>query len=126
MPYGQFGFKEMDVYRLSYQLALDLFHITKKFPRDEKYLLVNQIRRSSRSVCANIAEAYRKRRYPKHFVSKLTDADGEASETGIWLDFAKDFGYINKEEYINLINRYLKAGRMLGGMMKNPEKFIPR
>ena len=89
-------------------------------------MLVNQIRRSSRSVCANIAEAYRKRRYPKHFVSKLTDADGEASETGIWLDFAKDFGYINKEEYINLINRYLKAGRMLGGMMKNPEKFIPR
>lgn len=89
-------------------------------------MLVNQIRRSSRSVCANIAEAYRKRRYPKHFFSKLTDADGEASETGIWLDFAKDFGYINKEEYINLINRYLKAGRMLGGMMKNPEKFIPR
>jgi four helix bundle protein len=126
MPYGQFGFKEMDVYRLSYQLALDLFHITKKFPRDEKYLLVNQIRHLSRSVCANIAEAYRKRRYPRHFVSKLTDADGEASETGIWLDFAKDFGYINKEEYINLINRYLKAGRMLGGMMKNPEKFIPR
>jgi four helix bundle protein len=126
MPYGQFGFKEMDVYRLSYQLALDLFHITKKFPPDEKYLLVNQIRRSSRSVCANIAEAYRKRRYPKHFVSKLTDADGEASETGIWLDFAKDFGYINKEEYFNLISRYLKAGRMLGGMMKNPEKFIPK
>ena len=126
MPYSQFGFKEMDVYRLSYQLALDLFHITKKFPRDEKYLLVNQIRRSSRSVCANIAEAYRKRRYPRHFVSKLTDADGEASETGIWLDFAKDFGYINKEEYFNLISRYLKAGRMLGGMMKNPEKFIPR
>ena len=63
---------------------------------------------------------------PSNFVSKLTDADGEASETGIWLDFAKDFGYINKEEYINLINRYLKAGRMLGGMMKNPEKFIPR
>ena len=69
--------------------------------------------------CNGFRPSYRKRQYPRHFVSKLSDADGEASETGIWLDFAKDFGYINKEEYINLINRYLKAGRMLGGMMKH-------
>ena len=126
MPDSQFGFKEMDVYQLSYQLALDIFKISKNFPGEEKYLLADQIRRSSRSICANIAEEYRKRRYPKHFISKLSDADGENSETGIWLDFAKDLGYINKEEYINLIPRNMKVGRMLGGMMKHPEKFIPR
>jgi len=126
MPDSQFGFKEMDVYQLSYQLALDIFKISKNFPGEEKYLLADQIRRSSRSICANIAEAYRKRRYPRHFISKLSDADGENSETGIWLDFAKDLGYINKEEYINLIHRNMKVGRMLGGMMKHLEKFIPR
>ena len=77
----------------------------KEFPEDERYLLVSQIRRSSRSICANIAEAYRKRKYPKHFVSKLSDADSEASETMIWLDFSKDLGYIDNNQHAEYSNR---------------------
>lgn len=120
------SYKEMIVYKHAYQLALDIFIITKNFPQDERYLLVSQIRRSSRSICANIAEAYRKRRYPKHFISKLSDADSEASETLIWLDFSNDLGYIDKNQHTKLTNRYIVVGRMLGGMMKSPEKFMPR
>jgi four helix bundle protein len=126
MTGNQFGFKNLYVYQLSYQLALEIFLISKGFPSIEKYSLVDQIRRSSRSVCTNIAEAYRKRLYPKHFVSKLSDADGECSETGIWLDFAKDLGYLCSEDYLDLVTRYVNIGRMLGSMMKNPEKFLPR
>lgn len=121
-----FGFKQLTVFKESYQLALKINQISKTFPEIEKYLLANQIRRSSRSVCANIAEAYRKRRYLKHFISKLTDADGEASETTLWLDFSKDLGYIENDLYLSLIDQYSKIGKMLGGMIKHPEKFLPR
>ncbi len=120
------SFKEMRVYKEAYELALDVFITTRKFPREEKFLLVNQILRSSRSVCANIAEAYRKRQYPKHFISKLSDSDNETSETMIWLDFSKDPGYITETQYLNLSNRYRIIGKMLGGMMKDPEKLLPR
>ena len=86
----ELGFKSLKVYQLAYKLALEIFEISKGFPKEEVYSLTDQIRRSSRSVCTNIAEAYRKRRYPKHFTSKISDADGEASETTVWLDFVFD------------------------------------
>lgn len=120
------GFRDLKVYKLSFDLAMYIFQVSKEFPKDEKYSLTDQIRRSSRSVCSNIAEAYRKRIYPKHFVSKLTDADGECSETTVWLDFALNCEYISKEKYELIINQYNEVGRMLGGMMQNPEKFAPK
>jgi four helix bundle protein len=120
------GYKDLLVFNKAYQLALIISRLTKSFPSDERYLIVDQIRRSSRSICANIAEAYRKRQYVKYFISKISDADGEASETVIWLDFSKDLGYITEDQYNDLINRYREIGKMLGSMLKNPEKFLPR
>ncbi len=120
------NFKEMKVYRLAYQLAMEIFQLSKSFPKEEKYSLTDQIRRSSRSVCANIAEGYRKRRYPKHFTSKMTDADGEASETTVFLDFAKDCDYIPQSTYQHLMARYNEVGRMLGSMANHPEKSLPK
>jgi len=120
------GFKDLKVYQLAYKLAMEIFHITKKFPKEEQYSLTDQIRRSSRSVCGNIAEAYRKRRYPKHFTSKITDADGEASETMVWLDFSMNCGYLTKELNRIMNEQYLEVGRMLGSMADHPEKFLPK
>lgn len=117
------SFKSLKVYQLAYQLAIEIFELTKTFPKVEQYAMTDQMRRSSRSVCANIAEGYRKRRYPKHFIAKMTDADGEASETMVFLDFAKDCHYINEIDYGNLTKKYLEVGRMLGGMAKYPERF---
>ncbi len=94
------GFKTLLAYKKGFDLAMSIFEISKSFPKEETYSLTDQIRRSSRSVPSNIAEAYRKRRYPKHFISKLTDADGENSETNTWLDFAHACNYIKKEETI--------------------------
>lgn len=122
------GFKDLKVYQLAYKLAMEIFEITKKFPKEERYALVDQIRRSSRSVPANIAEGYRKRQYLKMFSSKIADADGETAETQVWLDFSLDCGYISQEQHDTLINRYEEVGRMLGSMLNNPEKFavMPR
>jgi four helix bundle protein len=120
------GFKSLKVFQLSYQLAMEIFNNSKNFPKEEKYSLTDQIRRSSRSVCANIAEAYRKRRYPKHFTSKISDADGETSETSVWIDFAKDCKYIDEQMHELLIKRYEEVGKMLGSMADNPGKFIPK
>jgi len=120
------GFKDLDVYSISYQTALEIFQISKSFPKEETYALTDQIRRSSRSVCANLAEAYRKRIYPKHFISKLTDADAECSETLVWLDFSLDSGYIDKAAHLELKNKYDKIGRMIGSMITKSEKFIPK
>lgn len=117
------SFKNLIVYQRAYKLALQVFQLTKTFPAEEKYSLTDQIRRSSRSVCSNIAEGYRKRRYPKHFTSKMTDADGECSETLVWIDFAGDFGYISSECKIDLIERYSEVGKILGSMADHPEKF---
>jgi four helix bundle protein len=100
--------------------------VTKKFPSEEKYSLTDQIRRSSRSVCANIAEAWRRRKYPKNFVSKLTDSDTEATETSVWLDFALYFGYINEKEYKTLSDRYDHICSQLTIMMSQPNKWTPR
>ena len=121
-----YSFKELKVFKLGFSLAMDIFEITKGFPKEEKYSLTDQIRRSSRSVCSNIAEGYRKRRYLKHFTSKMTDADGEASETSVWVDFAYNCQYISKEVQESLNKRYDEVGKMLGSMANNPEKFLPK
>lgn len=120
------GFKSLKVYQLAYQLAMDIFNLSKKFPKEETYSMTDQVRRSSRSVCTNISEAYRKRRYPKHFTSKITDADGEASETVVWIDFAKDCNYISDEVHNSIVLKYEEVGKMLGNMADQPEKFQPK
>ena len=120
------GHRDLKVYRLTYKLAIEIFEASKEFPKEEKYSLTDQIRRSSRSVAANIAEGFRKRQYPKMFVSKLADADGEATETQVWLDFTRDCKYPPVEKYTGLVKEYEEAGRMLGSMMSTPEKFLPR
>ena len=121
-----YSFKRLKVFQKSYKLAMEIFELTKTFPKEEKYSLTDQIRRSSRSVCANIAEGYRKRKYPKHFTSKITDADGECSETMVWLDFAEDCKYISKDTRDQLYTEYQEVGKMLGGMANNPQKFLPK
>jgi four helix bundle protein len=120
------GHKSLKVYQLAYRLAMEVFEITKTFPIEERYSMTDQIRRSSRSVPANIAEAYRKRQYPNAFVAKLSDSDAECAETQTWLDFSKDCGYISTETCQRLNNEYEEVGRMLGGMMSNPERFSPK
>lgn len=97
--------------------------MTNTFPKEEKYSLVDQIRRSSRSVPTNISEAWSRRRYPKSFVSKLIDADGEASETTVWMDFSKDHKYINQERHTYFIDKYIEVSKMLNSMINTPEKF---
>ena len=105
-------------------MAKDIFLITQKFPLEEKFSLTDQIRRSSRSVCVNLAEAYRKRRYKAHFVSKLSDAETENTETGVWLDFSLDFNYITKVEFEDLTARNTEVGKLLYFMINNPDKFL--
>ncbi len=119
------GHRDLKVYQLSYKLAMEIFHLSKAFPREEIYSLTNQIRRSSRSVAANLAEGFRKRRYPNMLVNKLTECDGEATETQVWLDFARDCGYLSSKNYDRLIAGYEEVGKMLSGMMANPTKFAP-
>ena len=117
------GHRDLKVYQLAYRLAMEIFTLSKSFPKEERYSLTGQIRRSSRSVATNIVEAFRKRRYPNMFVSKLADADGEAAETQVWVDFAHDCGYLSQEQHDELIGGYEEVGKMVGGMMASPEKF---
>ncbi|MBI2967335.1 MAG: four helix bundle protein [Bacteroidetes bacterium] len=119
-----FSFRDLTVYKKSFELAMDIFHESKNFPEEEKYGLTTQIRKSSRSVCSCIGEGYRKRIYKKHFVSKITDSDMENSETQVWLDFALGCEYITKEKYDNFNNRSEEIGRMLNHMIENPEKYL--
>ena len=120
------GHRDLKVFQLSYKLAMEIFNESKSFPKEERYSLTDQIRRSSRSVAANIAEGYRKRRYPNMFVSKMANADSEGAETQVWLDFAHDCGYLSQEHLDELIIGYEEVGRMLGSMMATPEKFRKR
>ncbi len=120
------GHRDLKVYQLAYRLAMEIFNLSKNFPREELYSLTDQIRRSSRSVPANVAEGFRKRRYPNMLVSKLTDSDGEATETQVWLDFAFDCGYMSRENRDRLTAGYEEVGRMLSGMMEDPTRFAPR
>ena len=116
--------KELEVYQLAYQLSMRIFEISKHFPAEERWALTGQIRRSSRSVCLNLREAWAKRRYEAHFVSKLTDCDGESNETDTSLDFARDCGYITVAEYDELAAHNRSVGRMLGSMIKDPSGFL--
>jgi four helix bundle protein len=120
------GYKDLKVYQLAYKLAMEIFNITKTFPGEEKFSLTDQIRRSSRSIPANISEAWEKRSYQKMFVSKIVDAAGETGETEVWLDIAKDTGYISVEEHKELADGYDEVNRMLYGMAEKPEKFCPK
>lgn len=117
------SFRDLKAYQKAFKLALEIFELTKSFPNEEKYSLTDQIRRSSRSVCANMGEAYRKRRYPKHFISKLSDSDAENSETQVWLDFSLSFKYIKREEYDDLILKSEEVGKLINYMINNSEKF---
>ncbi len=116
--------KDLKVYQKAYALAMEIFNTSKRWPAEEKFSLTDQIRRSSRSVCSNLREAWAKRRYEAHFISKLTDADGENSETHTWLDFAKDCQYISEAEHRSLVEECQAVGAMLGSMIKNPTPFI--
>lgn len=118
--------KDLIVYRKAYELAMRILEISRGFPPDERYALTGQVRRSSRSVCMNLREAWAKRRHEAHFVSKLTDCDGENSETDTSLDFAKDCSYITAEEHAELTGRCEEIGRMLGSMIRTPGKFLIR
>jgi four helix bundle protein len=117
------SFRDLIVYQKAYKLAMEIFEITQSFPKEEKYSLTDQIRRSSRSITSNIAEAWSKRIYPKSFVSKLSDSLGEEYETEGWLDYSLDCKYIDKDQHTKLLIGYDEVRKMLISMMNNPEKF---
>ena len=116
-------FRDLLVYQKAFKLAMEIFETSKTFPKEEMYSLTDQIRRSSRSTCVNIAEAYRKRQYPKHFLSKLSDSDAENSETLAWLDFSMACKYIKDQQYQKLSSECDEIGKLLNYMMLNPEKY---
>lgn len=117
------GIKDLLVYQKAFKLAMDIYQVTRSFPKEERYALVDQILRSSRSVTAQLAEGYRKRRYKAHFVLKLTDADAENCETQTWLDYAKACGYIDEDGHMGLFAQSEEVGRLLGDMIRDPEKY---
>jgi four helix bundle protein len=116
--------KELEVYQYAYDLAMSVFTVSQNFPHEERYALTSQIRRSSLSVAMNLREAWAKRRYEAHFLSKLTDCDGENNETDTSLDFARDCQYITKEQHAELTETNHAIGRMLGSMLRNPAPFL--
>ena len=116
--------KDLEVYKKAYAVSMDIFRESKSWPAEEKYSLIDQVRRSSRSVCSNLREAWAKRRYEAHFISKLSDCDGENSETDTWLDYARDCGYLAEEKHAELISQIIEVGKMLGGMLRNPSPFL--
>jgi four helix bundle protein len=117
-------FRDLTVYKKAFGFAMDIFKVSKGFPQEERYSLTDQVRRSSRSVCSNIGEAYRKRQYQAHFVSKSSDADMENTETRVWLDFALACGYISKKSWDDFELRAEEVGKLLNHMIENPEKYI--
>lgn len=116
--------KELVVYQKAFDLSMMIFEMTKRFPVEERFALTSQIRRSSRSVCLNLREAWAKRRYPAHFVMKLTGSDGENSETDTSLDYAVSCEYITVEQHSKLTALNTEVGKMLGSMIAKPQKFI--
>lgn len=117
------SFRDLLAYQKARELSRDVFEVSKRFPKEEMYALTDQIRRSPRSIGAQIAEAWAKRRYEKHFVSKLTDADGEQQETQHWLETAVDCHYLSQAEAQQLLNKCARVGRLLGGMMAKSHLF---
>ena len=124
--FKDFGFESLNVYRSAFQLSMDIYEISKLFPKEEIYSLTDQVRRSSRSVCANLAEGYKKRAYPKHFSSKVTDCEGECAETMVHVKFAFACNYITQEQLAYFEERYDEVGRILYNMAQHPEKFLPK
>ena len=120
------SFRDMEVYQESFRLQQEIFKMSKKLPAEERYSLTDQIRRSSRSIGANLAESWAKRRYPAHFLSKLTDADGELQETLHWINSALDCSYWSETEARHLSEHAAAVGRLLGSTIKNYESFCPR
>jgi four helix bundle protein len=116
--------KDLDVYKKAYELAMKVFEVSKGFPPEERFAFTGQVRRSSRSVCLNLREAWAKRRYEAHFVSKLTDCDGENSETDSSLDFARDCRYITSDKHTELTGICREVGKMLGSLIKHPDPFL--
>jgi len=116
--------KDLTVYQTAYELAMEVFQASKKFPIEERYSLTDQLRRSSRSVCANLRGCWAKRRYEAHFVSKLTDADGENAETETWIDFARECDYLSPQDHAGFSTKCHEIGAMLGAMINNPSPFI--
>ena len=116
-------FRDLIVYKKAFMLSMEIFEVSKRFPEAEKYGLISQIRRSSRSICSNIGEGYRKRQYEAHFISKVSDADMENTETQVWLDYSLSCQYITESVYKELILKSEEIGRMVNHMMSNPEKY---
>ena len=116
-------YQDLLAYQKGFSLAMKIFELSKSFPKEEKYSLTDQVRRSSRSVCVNIAEAYRKRDYPRYFHSKLTDSDAENSETLTWLEFAFACKYISSEIFESYSKENEEVGKLINYMMQNPQKF---
>ena len=117
------GFKTLLAYQKGFELAMEIFHLTKEFPKSEVFGLSSQMIRSSRAVCSAIAESYRKRQYEKHFKSKLSDADSENSETQLWLDFSVACNYISEKKRMELQSKSEEVGKLLNYMINNPDKF---
>jgi four helix bundle protein len=115
---------DLEVYQKGFDAAMLIFGMFKKFPKEETYSLTDQIRRSSRSVCANLAEAWRKRRYKAAFIAKLSDAESEAAETQVWLEFAMKCGYLERQQGLSLYNAYDEILRMLVAMINNPQSWV--
>jgi len=115
--------KELIVYQLAFKTSMEIFFLSKSFPREEVYSLTSQIRRSTRSVSANLAEAFRKRRYEKAFTAKLSDSEAEAAETQVWLDYSLECGYLSSESYERIYNDYDKIIGMIVMMLQHPENW---
>jgi four helix bundle protein len=119
-------YRQLEAYKLAYHQAMHIFELTKSFPIEERYSLIDQVRRSSRSVCVNISEGYRKRLYEKHFISKMSDSDMENSETRVWIDFAFTCKYLNQQQFDSLKELNQSIGRIISFMIHNPKKFQPK
>lgn len=117
-------YKDLLAFKKAYELAMQIFQISKRFPVEERYSLTDQIRRSSRSVCTNLAESYKRRRYKDYFISKLNDSETENTETEVWLFFSKDCQYITVDEFEKLIALNDEAGKLIWYMINNPEKYM--
>lgn len=117
-------YSDLLVYKKAFASAMKIFEITKKFPAEERFSLTDQIRRSSRSVCANLAESYSRKKYRAHFISKLHDAEAENTETEVWLDFSLQCKYISNEEHQSLLSQNTETGKLIWFMINNPEKFM--
>ena len=117
------GHRGLQVFQRAYGLAMEVYQISKAFPKDERFALTDQVRRSSRSVAANIAEGYRRHRYPNMLLARFTDADAEATETQVWIAFARDCGHLPADKAESLLIGYEEVGRMIGRILTDPSRF---